>query len=253
MEIRFDNQVVIITGASAGIGKAAALAYAKSGAKVVVNYRKSKEAAEEVVQQIQALGGEALGVQADVSKQGEVERLISATLDAYQKIDILVNNAGTLVGRTTIEETSEEHWDKVMEVNLKSAYLCAKAVIPIMRKQQQGNILNITSVAARNGGGIGAGHYAAAKAGMLTLTKNLAKELAPYHIRVNAIAPGVITTLYHDKFTKPEARENFKKAIPLGREGTPEEVAYGILFMSSAFAEYIIGETLEINGGILMD
>jgi len=254
MEIRFDGQVVVITGASTGIGRATAIEFAKSGASVVVNYNSSKNAAEEVVEQIRSEGGQAVAVQADVTKKADVDRLIQSSLEAFNgRIDILFNNAGTLVQRKTIEETPEELWDKVMEVNAKSVYLCTHAVIPIMKKQGFGKIVNMTSVAARNGGGLGAGHYSAAKAAVLTLTKNLAKELTPYGIWVNAISPGVISTLYHDKFSTTEMRENFKKAIPLHREGKPEEVAYAVLFLASDKADYIVGETLEVNGGIWMD
>ena len=254
MEIRFDGKVAVITGASSGIGRATAIEFARSGASVVVNYNSSKDAAEQVVEQIKQEGGKAVAVQADVTQKADVDRLMQATLDAFNgRIDILFNNAGTLVERKTIEETPEELWDKVMAVNAKSVYLCIHAVIPIMKKQGYGKIVNMTSVAARNGGGLGAGHYSAAKAAVLTLTKNLAKELAPYGIWTNAISPGVISTLYHDKFTSAEVRENFKKIIPLHREGKPEEVAYGVLFLASDKADYILGETLEVNGGIWMD
>ena len=199
-------------------------------------------------------GGRAVAIQADVSRKADVERLVQSTLEAFNgRIDILFNNAGTLVERKKIEDTPEELWDKVMAVNAKSVYLCTHAVIPIMKRQGYGKIINMTSVAARNGGGLGAGHYSAAKAAVLTLTKNLAKELGGYGIWVNAISPGVIATLYHDKFSSDEMRENFKKAIPLHREGRPEEVAYAVLFLASDKADYILGETLEVNGGIWMD
>ncbi len=253
MNIRFEGKTALVTGASSGIGRATALELGRSGAQVVVNYQHSAEAADQVVKQIQEQGGRALAVQADVSKLADVEYLIQQTLQNFQRIDILVNNAGTLVERKPLCDTSESLWDRVMEVNLKSVFLCCQAVIPHMKKSGQGRIINVTSVAARNGGGLGAGHYSAAKAGVLTLTKNLAKELAATGILVNAVSPGVIATQYHDRFTHPDARAAFVKTIPLGREGKPEEVAAVIVFLASDYASYLLGETIEINGGIWMD
>jgi 3-oxoacyl-[acyl-carrier protein] reductase len=254
MDIRFDGKIVIITGASTGIGCATALEFAKSGAIVVVNYNKSKDAAQKVVNTIVANGGSAIAVQADVSKASDVKRLVQVTLDTYHnRIDILVNNAGSLLDRRPFQEMTEQLWDDCMALNLKSIYLVSHAVVPIMKQQKYGRIINVTSIAARNGGGFGAGHYSAAKAGVLTFTKSMAKELAKTGITVNAVAPGVITTPFHDHFTSKELRESFKDMVPLGREGGPEEIAYSILFLASHYAEYILGETLEINGGLLMD
>jgi 3-oxoacyl-[acyl-carrier protein] reductase len=253
VNIRFDGKVALITGASSGIGRATALEFGRSGAHLVVNYNSSVEAAEQVVHEIQTEGGQAIAVQADVSRAGDIDHLVQLTLQHYGRIDILVNNAGTLVDRQQISEMDESLWDRVMDVNLKSVFLCCQAVIPHMKKLGGGRIINVTSVAARNGGGLGAGHYSAAKAGVLTLSKNLAKELAGSGIMVNAVSPGVIATLYHDKFTHPDVRGAFLKTIPLGREGTPEEVAAVIVFLASEYASYILGETIEINGGVWMD
>ena len=253
MDIRFDGQVVLITGASSGIGRATATEFAKSGAKVVVNYHSNEKAAHQVVDQIKADDGEAVAVQADVSNKADVDRLVQAALDAFGRIDILFNNAGSLVERSTIADMSEKLWDDVMDVNAKSVFLCTNAVIPIMKKQGFGKIINMTSVAARNGGGLGAGAYSASKAAVLALTKNLAKELTEYGIWVNGISPGVIATNYHDTFSSTEMRENFKKAIPLHREGKAEEVAWTVMFLASRQADYIVGENIEVNGGLWMD
>ncbi|MCK5102367.1 MAG: SDR family oxidoreductase [Cyclobacteriaceae bacterium] len=253
MDIRFDNKVIVVTGASSGIGKATAIEFAKSGARVVVHYNSNKQGADDVVDQIDKLGVEVISVSGDLSKSQHVDRLIHETMDRFGTIDILINNAGTLVERRTIETMDENLWTTVMDVNLTSVYLCCKAVIPIMKEKGFGRIVNLTSVAARNGGGPGAGHYSTAKAGVLTFTKSLAKELAGTGILVNAVSPGVITTPFHDKYSTHEARKMYANNTPLKREGTPEEVAYGILFLASEYASFIVGETMEINGGLLMD
>jgi len=254
MDIRFDNKNVIITGASTGIGRATAIEFARCGANVVVNYYHSQEAAKEVVDLIMSEGGKAIAIKADVSKSIEVENLVIQSMVFFSdRIDVLVNNAGGLLERKAIMEVKEELWDECFDLNVKSVFLCCQAVVPVMKKQGHGKIVNVSSIAARNGGGAGATHYSSSKSAVLTFTKGLAKELARTGITVNNVAPGVITTPFHDKFTSKEMRENFKNAIPVGREGTAQETAWSILFLASDFADYIVGETLEINGGLLMD
>lgn len=253
MEIRFDNKVALVTGASSGIGRATAREFAKAGAKVVVHFNVSKEDAEAVVEAISREGGEAIAWQADVSKKKEVDAMVKATLDRFGSIDILINNAGALIKRENLENMEEALWDEVMDVNLKSIFLVSQAVIPVMKEKKYGKIINLTSIAARMGGGVGAGHYSASKGGILTLSKNMAKELAPHGIIVNAISPGIIDTRFHERFTTPEIFNKFKESVVLKRAGTAEEVAWPILFLCSEYAAYIVGETIEINGGQLMD
>jgi 3-oxoacyl-[acyl-carrier protein] reductase len=254
MEIRFDNKNVIVTGASTGIGRASAIEFARCGAKVVVNYFHSPGAANEVVDLILADGGKAIAIKGDVSKASDVEYLVMQSMAFFgDRIDVLVNNAGGLLERKAIMEMNEELWDACYDLNVKSVFLCCQAVVPVMKKHSYGKIVNVSSIAARNGGGPGAAHYSSSKSAVLTFTKGLAKELAGTGITVNNIAPGVITTPFHDKFTSKKMRENFKNSIPLGREGTAQEIAWSILFLASNYADYIVGETLEINGGLLMD
>jgi len=254
MDIRFDSKVVLITGASTGIGAAAAIEFARAGALVMINYNRSESAAAKVLHRIEKEGGNGAVFKADVTKPAEVRRLVEETTGQFGgRIDILVNNAGSLLDRRPFSEMTDELWDQCMELNIKSVYLCCKYVVPLMKNQGYGRIVNISSIAARNGGGFGSGHYSAAKAAVLTFSKNLAKELADNNITVNNIAPGIISTPFHDRFTSAEIREAMKKTVPLGREGTPEEVAYPILFLASDYASYITGETIEVNGGLLMD
>ncbi len=254
MEIRFDNKVVIVTGASLGIGAATAIEFGKAGASVVVNYYTSEDAAKKVVEQIESDGGRAIAVQADVSKAEDVKKLIQKAVDTFgETIDVLINNAGSLLDRRPLEEMTEELWDQCMDLNIKSVYLCSQAVLPYMKKQGRGHIVNLSSVAGRNGGGVGASHYSCTKGAVITLTKGMSKEFIKYGIIVNNVSPGVINTPFHDKFSTKELRETFRKAIPMDREGEAVEIAYPILFLASKYASYILGETIEVNGGLLMD
>jgi 3-oxoacyl-[acyl-carrier protein] reductase len=247
------GQIALITGASSGIGRATAEALAREGARVGVNYLKNQKGAEEAVDAIRKAGGEALAIRADVTRQQEVQSLVAAVRAAWGRIDILVNNAGDLIARRTLKDMTEEYWDQIMDLNLKSVFLCTQAVWQEMAARRSGCIINVSSIAGRNGGGLGAAAYAAAKGALLTYTKGLAKELAPHGIRVNGIAPGVIATPYHERFSPPELMAKFVANIPMGRAGTSEEIADVILFLASPAARYILGETVEVNGGMLMD
>ena len=247
------DQVALVTGASSGIGQATAIALAREGARVAVNYLKNAAGAEETVDTVRKAGGDAFALRADVTKSAEVRALVEATRKRWGKIDILVNNAGDLLARRTLAEMSEEYWDQIMALNLKSAFLCVKAVWEEMAARKSGAIINVTSIAGRNGGGPGAAAYAAAKGGLLTYTKGLAKELAPYGVRVNGIAPGVIWTPYHERYSPPDMFQKYLASIPLGRAGTAEEVAEVIVFLASPAARYMTGETVEVNGGMWMD
>jgi 3-oxoacyl-[acyl-carrier protein] reductase len=248
-----ERQVALVTGASSGIGRATAEAMARAGAKVGVNYHKNKSGAEEAVAAIRRAGGEAMAIHADVTVSAQVGAMVEAVRGRWGRVDILVNNAGDLLRRSMLADMTEEYWDQIMALNLKSVFLCVKAVWEEMAARKSGCILNVSSIAGRNGGGPGAAAYAAAKGGLLTYTKSLAKELAPHGVRVNGIAPGVILTPYHERYSPPEVLAKFVAAIPLGRAGTSEEIAEVLVFLASPAARYMTGETVEVNGGMWMD
>jgi 3-oxoacyl-[acyl-carrier protein] reductase len=197
-------------------------------------------------------GEKAIAIRADVCQESEIRRLVKSAADELGPIDILVNNAGSLVERMKIHEITGEKWDAILNVNLKSAMLCSQAVVPSMMERRAGAIVNVVSIAGRNGGGPGAGAYAAAKAGLIAFTKSLARELGPHGIRVNAVSPGVIDTPFHEVFSTPEMMRNFAATIPLGRVGVPMECATAIAFLASNAASFVVGETIEVNGGQLM-
>lgn len=249
----FEGQVVLITGASSGIGRATAEAFARQGARVAVNYLKNEKGANEAVEAIRKAGGEAIALRTDVTRSSEVNNMVAAAEKKWGKIDILVNNAGDLLSRQTLTDMTEEHWDQIMALNLKSVFLCTQAVWKRMAERKAGTIINVASIAGRNGGGIGAAAYGAAKGAMITYTKGLARELAPHGIRVNGINPGVILTPYHDKYSPPALMQKMVSAIPMGRAGASEEIADVIVFLASPAARYMTGETVEVNGGMLMD
>jgi 3-oxoacyl-[acyl-carrier protein] reductase len=244
--LNLSGRIALITGASSGIGAAAALLLAEAGAQVALGYHRNKDGAEQTVRSIRESGGKAIALRGDMRQGGEIERLVAGAVAELGEIDILVNNAGSLVERQPLGEVTAERWDEVMDLNLKSPLLCTQQVAPGMRARKRG------SIAGRNGGGIGASAYATAKGGLITLTKAMAKEFAPDLVRVNAVSPGVIDTPFHEVFSTPEMMANFVKAIPLGRVGTADEVARVIAFLASDAASYVVGETIEVNGGQLM-
>jgi 3-oxoacyl-[acyl-carrier protein] reductase len=244
-----EGKVAIVTGASRGIGRAIALELAQRGAQVVVNYNRGAEAAAEVVAVIEAAGGQATAVQADVSDFEQAGGLIQTSLETFGQIDILVNNAGTTRDQLLVL-LKEKDWDDVLRINLKSIFNCCKAVARPMMRRRQGRIINITSVSGIAGQG-GQTNYAASKAGIIGFTKSLAKELGPRSITVNCVAPGFVPT----DLTANLPEDLLQKAIevtPLRRMGRPEEIAYAVAFLASDEASFITGETLTVDGGLVM-
>jgi len=249
----FEGKVVWVTGSSTGIGRAAALAFAKHEADVIVHGNSSIEQAKAVAAEIQAMGRQAMVVTGHVGKRDQVVRMVQEIGERFDRLDVLMNNAGALIQRVRFEQLEEELWDEVMDVNFKSVFLVTKAALPLIKKSEKGRIINVTSIAARNGGGFGSIVYAASKGGVSTMTRGLAKDLVEFGITVNAISPGVIATPFHDRFTPEEIRAKSLATIPMGREGTPEEAVGAALFLASPLADYITGEIIEVNGGQLMD
>ena len=245
--------VALVTGGGAGLGRACALTLGSRGARVAVHYMKSRDGAEGVVAALNAAGAEAQSFQGDLTRAADVTTLVDAVTGRFGAIDILVNNAGDLMARTPLLEMSEEFFRAVIDVNLTSAFLMCRAVGAGMVARKRGAIVNMSSLAAWNGGGPGAGAYSAAKGAVISLTKALAKELAPHGIRVNCVAPGLIgDTAFHGRFTAPAAFESAANSVLLGRAGTPDEVATVVAFLASSDSAFLTGETIEINGGMNM-
>jgi acetoacetyl-CoA reductase len=238
--------VVVVTGASRGLGRAIAEELSGGGAKVVVNYSRSKEPAEELVNQISESGGEAIAVQADVSDAEQAQKLIDQALERFNRVDVLINNAGINIDRT-LRKLSVEDWDKVIQVDLNSAFYTVHAVLPHMTDQGGGKIINMSSFVGE-AGNIGQANYSAAKAGLLGFTKTAAQELARFGITVNAIAPGFIETDMVANIPE-EAQQKLRKQVPLGRFGKPEEVAKAVRYLIED-GDYITGQSIDINGGI---
>lgn len=246
---KLEGKVAVVTGASRGIGRSIALKLAEEGAKVVVNYSGSQAKAEEVVATIQEMGGEAIAVQASVSKTEEVTVLMDAAVKTFGSLDILVNNAG-ITRDNLLMRMKEEEWDDVLNTNLKGVFLCTKAVTRQMMKQRAGRIINISSIVGV-AGNAGQANYVAAKAGVIGLTKTTAKELASRNILVNAIAPGFIETEMTEQLPE-DLKQGMLTQIPLAKLGQPEDIAKAVAFLASDDANYMTGQTLHIDGGMVM-
>ncbi|MGM0471194.1 MAG: 3-oxoacyl-[acyl-carrier-protein] reductase [Bacillota bacterium] len=245
------NQVAVVTGSSRGIGRAIALAYAQAGAKVAVNYPVEAEAenAEKVVSEIEDLGAEAVAIQANVAELSEAKSMMSTVKDKFGAVDIVVNNAG-ITRDNLLLRMKEEDWDAVIDVNLKGVFNCTKAVTKIMMKQRSGKIINIASVVGRMGNA-GQANYSASKAGVIGFTKSIARELASRGIQANAIAPGFINSKMTEELSD-EVTEKMLDEIPLDKFGEPEDVANLALFLASEKSDYITGQVINVDGGILM-
>ena len=253
MDRIFNGRTALVTGASRGIGSSTALALAEHGVgRLILHYNSYQEGLERVVASVRDAGTRVDIIQADLGCESGVEAFLKALQAAGTGVDILVNNAGSLVKRAKLAEFTPALFDRVMTLNVKSAWFIAQAVAPHMIERKSGIIVNVSSIAARNGGGVGAAIYAAAKAAVSTITKGLAKELAPHGIRVNAVSPGTVDNHFHEQFSTRQILDGVLAATPAGTLGTNEEVADTILFLCSDAARYIHGQTIEINGGMFM-
>jgi 3-oxoacyl-[acyl-carrier protein] reductase len=249
MDFRLDGKVAIVTGGASGIGRGISEALGQSGAKVLLTYYLSEEGAADTVATIEKAGGSAYAMRADLTDEAENERMVETAIERFDQLDILVANSGGLLQRSRVAECPLELWNKALAINLTSTFLSCRSALRYMEAQRRGTIITTSSLAAHDGGANGATHYAAAKAGVLTFTKALAKEVGPLGIRVNSVAPGLIGTQFHDRFSTAEGRQAAVSRTPLGREGTPEDVAGAVVFLASPAAGFITGEAIEVNGG----
>ncbi|GAA0572707.1 glucose 1-dehydrogenase [Kribbella sandramycini] len=248
----FRDQVVLVTGASSGIGAAAAVGFAQTGATVAVHYHRNADGAAHTVAAVQTAGGTASLHQADLADPAAANALVDEVLAKHGRIDVLVNNAGDLVKRSPIVDVPDADFQHILDVNVTSVFVLSRRLIPVFRAQGGGSIVNVTSIAARTGGAGGSVVYATSKGAVSTFTRGLAKELAPDNIRVNAISPGVISTPFHDRHTTPDQLAAMVNTIPMARTGTPHECVGTILYLASdRMASYVTGQIIEVNGGQL--
>ena len=246
---QFKGKVAVVTGGGRDIGRAISVALAREGAKVVVNYHSSADGARDTVEEIKSLGGTAIAVQADVSDLRNIHQLKNATTEAFgDQVHILVNNAGGLFARKTLAEFDEDFYDLVMNVNFKSAVFVMQTFVPMMGEGT--SVVNLSSLAARDGGGGGSALYASSKGALTTFTRAMAKELGPRGIRVNAVCPGLIGTKFHDDFTKDEVRAAVAGKTPVRREGSADEVADLVVYLASEKSSFVTGANFDINGGL---
>jgi 3-oxoacyl-[acyl-carrier protein] reductase len=239
---------VLVTGGASGIGQGIAVAFAERGAHVAITYMTSDPTP--TLEKIRALGARTLALQADLRDEKAANDAVQKTVETLGGLDVLVANVGGLVKRTRVVDTSLELWTEVLAVNLTTTFLCCRAALRHMEAKKKGSLIIISSLAGHDGGGFGASHYAATKGALLTYTRAVAKEVGPLGIRVNGIAPGLIGTRFHDTFTPADARKAIVERSPLRREGSPRDVAGAAVFLASDDADFITGETIEINGGL---
>ena len=248
--MKHQNKVAVVTGGVRDIGRAISLKLAAEGAKVVVNYHGSHDLAQQTLNDIESAGGQAILYKGDMTSPADVEGLIAKTIEAFgSSIDILVNVAGGLVARKTIDEMDLDFFNYVMQLNMSSTFLVTKAVVPYM--SEGASIVNFASQAGRDGGGPGASAYATSKGAVMTFTRSMAKELGPKGIRVNSLCCGMISTTFHDTFSKPEGRAATAGNTPLRREGAPDEVADTVSFLASSDAAFVSGINMDVNGGLV--
>ncbi|WP_407429830.1 SDR family NAD(P)-dependent oxidoreductase [Arcticibacter sp.] len=247
--MRLKNKVAVVTGGARDLGRAISCQLAREGAKVVINYFDDEQKAHETAELIRAENGECIIAYGDMTKAADADQLVKKTIEAFgEEIHILVNVAGGLVGRKKLVEMEESFFDFLVDLNFKSVFLVSRAVVPYMR--EGATLINFSSLAARDGGGPGASVYAAAKGAVMTYTRSLAKELGPQGIRVNSLAPGVISTTFHDVHSTPQIRQNICNATALRREGTAGEVADLVAYLASSESSFLTGTNIDINGGL---
>lgn len=242
------HRVALVTGAGTGIGQASAILLAQAGATVAIHYHTSISGAEKTLSEIEKSGGKGFLVKADLTDESQAKSLVNQVIQHAGRLDILFNNAGSVIERSKLEDCSLDLWRRVMDANLTSAFLASREAIPHLKQSGHGSIINNLSLSVQTGGSGGAGAYAAAKGGLMVMTRTLAKELAPL-VRVNSIMPGVVETPHHEAFSTPEKMEDYRRQTPLARNATAEEIARTVLYLASDASSFMTGALLDLNGG----